>query len=259
MSTAPPRRRDAALAVHALVVGADRPRRARRSSLVVALLGPYFAPHSPSAIVGVAVHDAEPALLLGTDYLGRDVLSRVALRRPHACSRTALLATLLAYVVGARDRPGRRLQPRLARRRADARRWTCCSRSRRCSSCSCSRPASARAPATLVLGDRGRARARRSRASCAPPRSRLGARLRRGGDGARRASAAILRREILPNIAAHDRRRRRAALHGLDPARRRRQLPRARARAAGRRLGADDLARTGRASRSTPGRSSRRR
>ena len=56
----------------------------------------------------------------------------------------------------------------------------------------------------------------------------------------------ILRREILPNIARHDRCRRGTALHRLDPARRRGQLPRPRRRAAAGRLGADDLARTGR-------------
>jgi peptide/nickel transport system permease protein len=42
--------------------------------LLIALAGPWLAPHSPSAFTGQPYGDAG---LLGTDYLGRDVLSRV--------------------------------------------------------------------------------------------------------------------------------------------------------------------------------------
>lgn len=44
---------------------------------VVALLGPFIAPHSPSAIVGAPYQGPSGHALLGTDYLGEDVLSRV--------------------------------------------------------------------------------------------------------------------------------------------------------------------------------------
>lgn len=44
--------------------------------VLLALIGPAFAPHSPSAIVGAPFSQGH-GLLFGTDYLGRDVLSRV--------------------------------------------------------------------------------------------------------------------------------------------------------------------------------------
>ena len=43
----------------------------------VVLLGPLFAPYSPSAFVGVQFQAPSSHALLGTDFLGRDVLSRV--------------------------------------------------------------------------------------------------------------------------------------------------------------------------------------
>lgn len=46
------------------------------SIVLIALLGPLVAPHGPSAIVGTPFETPSGGLLLGTDYLGRDVLSR---------------------------------------------------------------------------------------------------------------------------------------------------------------------------------------
>lgn len=45
--------------------------------LLIALLGPLLAPHDPTAIVGIPIQGPSGAFPLGTDYLGRDVLSRV--------------------------------------------------------------------------------------------------------------------------------------------------------------------------------------
>jgi peptide/nickel transport system permease protein len=45
--------------------------------LLVAGLGPVVAPHSPTALVGPALTSPSSHNLLGTDTLGRDVLSRV--------------------------------------------------------------------------------------------------------------------------------------------------------------------------------------
>jgi peptide/nickel transport system permease protein len=45
--------------------------------VLVALVGPLLAPHSPEEIVGGSNQGSGAGLLLGTDYLGRDVLSRV--------------------------------------------------------------------------------------------------------------------------------------------------------------------------------------
>ena len=45
--------------------------------VLVALVGPLFAPHSPSELLGVPYQHPSGHPLLGTDFLGRDVLSRV--------------------------------------------------------------------------------------------------------------------------------------------------------------------------------------
>jgi ABC-type dipeptide/oligopeptide/nickel transport system permease subunit len=45
--------------------------------LAIALLGPVFAPHDPYATVGVPASPPSSDALLGTDVLGRDILSRV--------------------------------------------------------------------------------------------------------------------------------------------------------------------------------------
>jgi peptide/nickel transport system permease protein len=67
--------------------------------LLVAIFGPLFAPHSPNAPVGAPGARPGARALLGTDTLGRDVLSRVL-----NGGLTVLLlsggATVLAYLVG---------------------------------------------------------------------------------------------------------------------------------------------------------------
>ena len=44
--------------------------------LGTALIGPYFAPHDPTAFAGAPFASPSGKILLGTDYLGRDILSR---------------------------------------------------------------------------------------------------------------------------------------------------------------------------------------
>jgi peptide/nickel transport system permease protein len=68
--------------------------------LALIVLGPLFAPHDPAGIVGVPLQRPDSEFLLGTDSLGRDVLSRV-LWGGRSIVGLALLATALAYVVGA--------------------------------------------------------------------------------------------------------------------------------------------------------------
>jgi peptide/nickel transport system permease protein len=67
--------------------------------LAIALLGPLFAPHSPDEPIGIPFTGPADGQPLGTDFLGRDVLSRVLWG-----GRSVLLlagsATLLAYLVG---------------------------------------------------------------------------------------------------------------------------------------------------------------
>lgn len=65
----------------------------------VALLGPLLSPYSPTDTVGVPFAGPSPAHLLGTDTLGRDVLSRF-LYGGRALIAVAFMATMLAYVVG---------------------------------------------------------------------------------------------------------------------------------------------------------------
>ena len=66
----------------------------------LALFGPYLAPHSPSAILKAqSFAPPGPGSLLGTDYFGRDVLSRML----YAARPTLALAfssTVLAFVLG---------------------------------------------------------------------------------------------------------------------------------------------------------------
>jgi peptide/nickel transport system permease protein len=68
--------------------------------LFIALFGPLFAPHSPAAIVGIPYQSPSSAFPLGTDFVGRDVLSRV-LWGGRTVVGLAGLATVIAYVVGA--------------------------------------------------------------------------------------------------------------------------------------------------------------
>jgi peptide/nickel transport system permease protein len=65
----------------------------------VALVGPLFAPHSPDAPVGVPLTGPAEGTPFGTDFLGRDVLSR-ALWGGRSVLALAGLATLLAYAGG---------------------------------------------------------------------------------------------------------------------------------------------------------------
>lgn len=67
--------------------------------VAVAVFGPLLAPHPPDAPVGPSGVGSSGDTLLGTDYLGRDVLSRLLYG-----GRSVLLlgaaATLLGYVAG---------------------------------------------------------------------------------------------------------------------------------------------------------------
>ena len=67
--------------------------------LIVAFAGPFVAPYSPVDILGVAGGSPGSGFLLGTDFLGRDILSRLL-----CGGRSVILmsgaATLLAYLVG---------------------------------------------------------------------------------------------------------------------------------------------------------------
>jgi peptide/nickel transport system permease protein len=68
--------------------------------LVVALLGPFLSPHAPDKPIGVPLEGPTADAPFGTDFLGRDVLSRV-LWGGRSVLALAGLATLLAYVGGA--------------------------------------------------------------------------------------------------------------------------------------------------------------
>jgi peptide/nickel transport system permease protein len=65
----------------------------------IALLGPFFAPHAPDEPVGVPFTGPAEGTPFGTDFLGRDVLSRV-LWGGRSVLALAGLATLLAYAGG---------------------------------------------------------------------------------------------------------------------------------------------------------------
>lgn len=68
--------------------------------LVIAFLGPLLAPHSPTETITRAYAPAgESGLLLGSDYLGRDVLSRV-LWGGRSIIILPVLATCASYAVG---------------------------------------------------------------------------------------------------------------------------------------------------------------
>jgi ABC-type dipeptide/oligopeptide/nickel transport system permease subunit len=67
--------------------------------LAVALLGRYVAPHDPSEPIGIPLSDASSEAWLGTDFLGRDVFSRL-LYGGRSVILLALVATVLAYLIG---------------------------------------------------------------------------------------------------------------------------------------------------------------
>ncbi len=64
-----------------------------------ALLGPYLAPHGPTSFIGQPFARPSSAAPLGTDYLGRDVLSRF-LAGGRSLLLLAVLATLLDVGTG---------------------------------------------------------------------------------------------------------------------------------------------------------------
>lgn len=67
--------------------------------LAVAFLGPLFAPYYPGTVVGLSSQGPSSGFPLGTDFLGRDVFSRLLYG-----GRTVVLigfaATLIAYALG---------------------------------------------------------------------------------------------------------------------------------------------------------------
>lgn len=67
--------------------------------LVLVVFGPLLAPDGPSEIVGIPDSAPSSAHLLGTDYLGHDVLSRV-LNGGRSVVAYALLAMVTAYGIG---------------------------------------------------------------------------------------------------------------------------------------------------------------
>jgi peptide/nickel transport system permease protein len=67
--------------------------------LLVAILGPSFAPHDIATPIGGPAQTPSAAAPLGTDYLGRDVLSRL-LNGGRSVIWTGGVSTLLSYLVG---------------------------------------------------------------------------------------------------------------------------------------------------------------
>jgi len=67
--------------------------------VVVAIFGRYVAPHDPAASIGVPFHGMSHSTPLGTDFLGRDVLSRL-LFGGRTVIGFAAAATALGYLVG---------------------------------------------------------------------------------------------------------------------------------------------------------------
>ena len=67
--------------------------------LMGALLAPWIAPHHQSTIIGDVWAPPSAEALLGTDYLGRDLLSRL-LYGGRLTIGLALLATIIAFGVG---------------------------------------------------------------------------------------------------------------------------------------------------------------
>jgi peptide/nickel transport system permease protein len=67
--------------------------------LAIAFLGPLFAPHSPTEAIGAPGELPSGHSIFGTDFLGRDVLSRV-LSGGHSVFLLAGAATAAAYLAG---------------------------------------------------------------------------------------------------------------------------------------------------------------
>jgi ABC-type dipeptide/oligopeptide/nickel transport system permease subunit len=67
--------------------------------LLLALIGPLFAPHSPAESINYPFAGPSSQAILGTDVIGRDVLSRL-LYGGRTLLLLSLTATLIAYCVG---------------------------------------------------------------------------------------------------------------------------------------------------------------
>lgn len=67
--------------------------------MAVALLGPLIAPYSPYALVGLPLDPPSSSHWLGTDQLGRDVLSRV-LNGGRSVLLLSVCAVLVTFIVG---------------------------------------------------------------------------------------------------------------------------------------------------------------
>src|SRR5579872_5041115 len=67
--------------------------------LALAFIGPFVAPNPPNALLGVPFSSPSSRFPLGTDVLGRDILSRT-LDGGYKLLIIAALATLLGYLVG---------------------------------------------------------------------------------------------------------------------------------------------------------------
>jgi ABC-type dipeptide/oligopeptide/nickel transport system permease subunit len=67
--------------------------------IAMAVFGPLLAPYSPDAPIGPPGHPPASGMLLGTDFLGRDVLSRL-LNGGRTVLSLAIAATALCYLVG---------------------------------------------------------------------------------------------------------------------------------------------------------------
>ncbi|GAA4232183.1 ABC transporter permease [Actinomadura meridiana] len=68
--------------------------------LLITFVGPFFSPHAHNDIVGAPYTTPNGTALLGTDYLGEDVLSRV-LAGGRSIVWIAFVGTLLGVAVGA--------------------------------------------------------------------------------------------------------------------------------------------------------------
>jgi peptide/nickel transport system permease protein len=66
---------------------------------LIALLGPLFAPHSPTAFAGIPNSGPSSHAIFGTDYIGRDVFSRF-LYGGRTVIGLALLTTLIGVSLG---------------------------------------------------------------------------------------------------------------------------------------------------------------
>src|SRR5690349_8613497 len=68
-------------------------------NLAGAILAPWISPHDEAAVIGDVWASPGADALLGTDYLGRDMLSRL-LYGGRLTIGLALMATIIAFSVG---------------------------------------------------------------------------------------------------------------------------------------------------------------